>query len=200
MDMLELVLWVVGALVGYRLIRCITTPLLRRCGLYRYHSRMLFTMPFSRGVLDLHAGTSWDFLTMTGITPAVILEQMALGMAGLCDAIASGQIDPATTIRGHIHYFNESTMRSFGFQVRHANFFERFLFGLNFVELCLLQSIARRRLSIVVPSRMRIIYCRAGDLVPHKDRYLHAAARIAGRAARRVPAGSRIASELQEAA
>jgi hypothetical protein len=199
--MLQLLLWIVGAVFISRVIRCVTTPVLRRLGVYRYHSRLLLSVPIARGVLDLHAGTSWDFFLTPGITPKLILQQMAVGMVHLCDEIAAGNIDPGTTIRGQIHYFSEATLRSFGFQVRRGNLFEKMLFTLNYIELCLLQSIARGRVSIITPERMRIASCRAGDLLRYRERYVAFAEKIGGRPATgRAIFAPPIAGELKNAA
>ncbi len=103
---------------------------------------------------------------------------IAKGLAKLCAEIEQGKFNKKTIIYGATYYFNNATLQRFGFRVRKQTLFEKFIFGLNYLELCLLFSISRRKLSFVNTDLVKVAYCPLERLVQNKADYERIAARL----------------------
>jgi len=149
----------------YRFTRYITTPFLKRIGYYRYYSPMFFTLPLPFRVLELHIGTTWDFFKLQNANPTLILNHLAEGLVNLTKAVKEGKVHPETKLRGYMYYMNPNTVRKFGFQTRKLNLFEMLMFSLNYIELCILQSISYKKLMLVRLENVHISTIKAKDMV-----------------------------------
>ena len=164
--------WACGAIVVFRIGRWITTPLLRKLGLYRYYSPMFFTQPFGRCRLELHLGTTWDFFSQRRVSQHVLMAHLGTGMKGLITAIKNGEVDQKTKLRGTMYFLSNTTLESLGFSVRRPLPLEYIAFAANYIELCLLSSIVKHRISFVDIRRVRMINATAADLVAHEGEML----------------------------
>lgn len=162
----------------YRLSRYLTTPLLKRAGVYRYYSKMFFTAPYGFKTLEVHIGTSWDFFRLQKVNPTILLYHLAEGLHNLCVEIESGKIAPETKIRANLYYFSDATVQKFGFKPRRPNLFEWFVFSLNYVELCVMLSISYGRLTRVRFENLKVIEGTAGELARYKNDYRAVAERL----------------------
>lgn len=159
-------------LIAYRLLRYLTTPLFRRLGFYRYYSPMLFTVRFNQRLYEIHLGTPWDFfLKRNRAKPSRILGFLAAGLHQLCLAIERGELKADCEFRGMVHYLNRESMSRFGFHLRRPNRLEYVLFSLGYLELCLLTTIAHRKLTLIRLSDLWVINFSAAELMVHKDHY-----------------------------
>jgi hypothetical protein len=143
---------IVGILI-MRLFRFASTPFLRKLGIYRYYSPMLFTVPTHR-VTELHLGTSWDFM-LQAESPRSTMTLLAEGLLGLCGAVERGEIPKGEVIEGTVCFLNEPTLKRFGFQTRFPGPIHLLMVLANFPELSILQSIAKRSFAPVRLSRVR---------------------------------------------
>ncbi len=162
----------------YRFSRYLTTPLLKKIGVYRYYSKMFCTVPYGLKTLEVHIGTSWDFFRLQKVNPSVLLYHLAEGLKNLCAEIEAGRIAPETKIRANLYYFSEATVEKFGFKSRRPNLFEWFVFSLNYIELCLMLSISYRKLTRVRFENLKVIEGIARDLARYKTDYQRIAERI----------------------
>ncbi|MCS7012210.1 MAG: hypothetical protein RMI34_03825 [Chloroherpetonaceae bacterium] len=168
--------WLFLFIVIYRFLRFITTPLFVKLGIYTYHSEMLFTVPIWRNKRELHLGTAYDFFRTSASGSRQMLILLSKGLLAFCEDVERGKYPRDLVLRGTTHYFSDATLRKFGFKTRPLRFYEAVFFSLNYLELCLLLSISKRRLTVVNTDLVRIAYCRAEDLLLHKEmcrRYLH---------------------------
>ncbi len=161
---LQILLFIVAAIVVFRIGRYLSTPLLKRLGFYKYYSPMFCTMPFFNNHLDIHLGTSWDFFKPYKLNSRIILLYLAEGLYSLSSAIERGEIDSQKILRGNVYYLNTSTFEKFGFRSRKLNLLEFVLFLMNYVELCILQSVSSGKVSVVSFKNLSILTCKAGDL------------------------------------
>jgi hypothetical protein len=162
----------------YRFTRYLTTPLLKKVGVYRYYSKMFCTAPYGLKTLEVHIGTSWDFFRLQKVNPSVLLYHLAEGLKNLCAEIEAGRIAPETKIRANLYYFSEATVEKFGFKSRRPNLFEWIVFSLNYIELCIMLSISYRKLTRVRFENLKVIEGIAGDLARYKADYQRIAERI----------------------
>jgi hypothetical protein len=162
----------------YRLSRYLTTPLLKKVGVYRYYSRMFCTAPYGFKTLEIHIGTSWDFFRLQKVNPSVLLYHLAEGLHNLCAEIESGKIAPETKIRANLYYFSDATVEKFGFKPRRPNLLEWFVFSLNYIELCIMLSISYGKLTRVRFENLKVIEGVASELAHHRQEYLRIAERL----------------------
>lgn len=169
--MLTILGYILGFIVLYRLLRYLTTPLARKLGIYKYYSPMFMTAPIFPRIHEIHLGTSWDFFKLERTNPKIVLIHLAKGLINLCDAIEAGKVDPEIKFKGNTHYIKEKTIAKFGFKARNLNVIEWFLFSLNYLELCLLRSIAYKRLVIVRLGNIKIMTIKGKEMVEFKEKY-----------------------------
>ena len=152
------------AIVAFRVLRCLSTPLLRRLGLYRYYSGRLMTMPAPSG-LQLHLGTSFDFLRARDVSPRHSLRLLADGLLGICAAVERGDLPSSTVLTGTTYFFREATLRRFGLQPREPGPLQRALVWIAWLELCLLHSLARGAPRLVRLERLLAVRFTAAEIV-----------------------------------
>lgn len=166
---LSALLWLLVFIVTYRFLRFITTPLFVKLGIYTYHSQMLFTVPIWKKKREIHLGTSYDFFRTDIAGSRRMLASLSQGMLALCEAIEQGKYPKDLLLRGTTYYFSDATLQRFGFHTRPLRLIEAIFFSLNYLELCILLSLSKRRLTFVNTDSVRIAYCRAEELLRHKD-------------------------------
>lgn len=171
-SVLILVGYAILAVVLVRFIRFITTPMLRRMGIYRYYSPMFLTMPFGRRTLELHLGTSWDFFRRGELTQLALMNYLGKGLVGLLESVELGIVRHDTRLRGTMCFLSAETMHRIGFQTRKMNVLESMLFLINYPEICLLQSLVKRRLTLVPWKQVRMFEADVSDLLVAKERLL----------------------------
>ncbi|MEO0341164.1 MAG: hypothetical protein AAF242_18360, partial [Bacteroidota bacterium] len=93
------------------------TPIMRLLGIYQYYSPMFLGIKLSKQVLDLHSGTTFDYLLNMKFSerglPAQrkILAYFLEGLLTIIDKIEKDQIPPETTIIGTSYFFSERTVK-----------------------------------------------------------------------------------------
>ncbi len=174
----DVTLSIFSFLFVYRFSRYLTTPLLKKVGVYRYYSKMFCTAPYGFKTLEIHIGTSWDFFRLQKVNPSILLYHLAEGLYNLCAEIESGNIAPETKIRANLYYFNNATVEKFGFTPRRPNPLEWFVFSLNYIELCLMLSISYGRPTRVRFENLKVVESVASKLALHKHEYKRIAERL----------------------
>lgn len=167
----QIIFILLAAVILLRLGRFFLTPFFKKIGLLRYYSPMFCAVKISRSTYDFHLGTSWDFFIQGNVTPKRTLYFLAKGLLNLCDDLEKGKIDRSTKFRGNTFYLKESTVNRFGFKARKLNIFEKLLFYQNYVELCILNSIVHKRLTIVKLNNIRIIYSTGEEILNNRNKF-----------------------------
>ncbi len=160
-------------IVLFRTGRFLTTPLLRRIGFYKYYAPLFLTMPAFPHfrTREIHLGTSFDFVKNGALHPHETMWHMAEGLVHLGEAVRRGEIPRDMIFEGTTHYLTEQTLDRFGFTVHQLTVFQRMLFVLNIPELVMLQSIARRRPTLIHMRQARRITIEAETLLRHMEEY-----------------------------
>lgn len=167
----QIIFILLAAVILLRLGRFFLTPFFKKIGLLRYYSPMFCAVKISRSTYDFHLGTSWDFFIQGNVTPKRTLYFLAKGLLNLCDDLEKGKIDRSAKFRGNTFYLKESTVNRFGFKARKLNIFEKLLFYQNYVELCILNSIVHKRLTIVKLNNIRIIYSTGEEILNNRNKF-----------------------------
>jgi len=166
---MEIVFYIFISILVFRLLRFYTTPLLKKIGYYKYFSPMFFAAPLTPTKMDIHLGTSWDFFKLEENNPKMILYYVAEGLLTLCTRMENGDIKPNTIFRGNIHYLKDSTVQKFGFKTRKLNYFELVLFGISYLEICFLKSVAKRKIVMHKVQNVKIAYSTGYEILIHKQ-------------------------------
>jgi len=164
MIILNIISYLAGFIIAFRVIRYITTPLLKKFGIYKYYSKMFFTVPIFYRVREIHIGTSWDFFKIMNINPLKLLIYLGEGLVNLCKDVEEGKIDGNTTFRGVTFYMKPETLMKFGFKVNKLGIIDSILFAINYIELCILITISRKRISFVSLKNIRVISIKAKEI------------------------------------
>ena len=172
MAVLYTIACIAGAAVLYRILRFITTPVFKSFGFYKYYSPMFFTFKLIPGVLDIHIGTSWDYMNLKNRSPKNIFRMLLEGFLGLCKEIESGRIKEDTLIKGNICYFKPGVTRKFGFNTRTLNLFESIFFLMNYIEMLLLRMLTTGKFEFIPLDNNRIHYAKAKDILSRKEVFL----------------------------
>ncbi len=149
----------------FRLLRWITTPLLRHIGFYRYYAPLFFIQPFGTNRVELHLGTTWDLMKAQRLTPQAIMSSLVMGISGLVADAKRGRLHPALKVRATTYFLSESTLQRFGFNVRRPNILEYLAFIGNYAEVCLLRSIVAGRPQLIDLRRVRMVETTVNSLV-----------------------------------
>lgn len=169
---IKILAFILIAIIAWRLIRMLSTPIFKLLGLYTYYSPTFFLHKLTPRLYEIHIGTTWDYIRMNKISPKVFLLNMSEGMVKMVKDIEAGKIHPESKIVGSIHYFNPTTTEKFGFRHRNMNLFEILLFVLSYIETTVLLSITYGRPMLPRLLNTRIHYAKAKDLVEFKDTYI----------------------------
>jgi hypothetical protein len=168
-----IVVHIVGCIVGmvlvFRLLRWISTPVLRYLGFYTYYNPMFFTMPFGTSTVEIHLGTTWDFFKQHGIHQRTMMAHVCQGLLAMVRQAQQGVLSKRLRIRGTLYFLHPKHAELVGFSVRKLWPLEVLLFAANYIEICVLLSIMRKRISTVPLSNLRVVHCTLGDLCQHSQ-------------------------------
>jgi len=130
------------------------TPLFTLTGGYTYYSPMLLGYMANKKQIDLHSGTSFDYLfVFRNFKPGMewrnrLLAYHLEGLLYLISLIENKQIPESVTLVGTSYFFNDRTLKRLGFQIEKASTFYRANLFLNFIDLFWMYSLSRGKVSM----------------------------------------------------
>jgi len=160
------------------------TPVWRRSGVYRYRSRVLFTVRRGAREMELHGGTLYDYVVGMRWADRGLRATRELGrgyLVGLLGVIAdveAGRIAADTRITGTSYFFSERTMRKLGFGLQPAGFLDRLHLLLDGLSLTAMYSYSRGRFAVPRIRRARRAVTTAAELARHRPEVERALARL----------------------
>jgi hypothetical protein len=129
------------------------TPLFKLTGGYTYYSPMLLGYMANEQQIDLHSGTSFDYLFVFRNQKAgVSLRNKLLmyhceGLLHIISQIENKRIPESIQIVGTSYFFNERTLQQLGFQIEKASLFYRANLLINFIDLFWMYSLSCGKVS-----------------------------------------------------
>ncbi len=129
------------------------TPLFKLTGGYTYYSPMLLGYMVNEQQIDLHSGTSFDYLFVFRNQKAgVSLRNKLLmyhceGLLNIISQIENKRIPESVQIVGTSYFFNERTLQKLGFQIEKATLFYRANLFINFIDLFWMYSVSHGKVS-----------------------------------------------------
>ena len=169
------------------------TPVLTRVGFFRYHSRMLKATIRTRSLYEIHAGTSFDFLSAfrwSDRDPAAARQFLVWVLEGLLDIaslVERGDLPGSVRIVGTSYFFREASAWRLGFTVQPATLRLRLNLLLNILDITWMYSFCRGRIAFPNVLAAREAAIRGDELAARKGDIL----KLIERLRRRRPAGQR---------
>ena len=136
------------------------TPIFALTGVYKYYSPMLLGYLPNDKVIDLHSGSSFDYLFVFVLgkgdgDPSVdklslrkrILAYHFMGLLNLIQRIEDGEIPDSVEVSGTSYFFNERTAQKLGFSLEAPTTFYRINLYANFIDIFWMYSLSQGRLT-----------------------------------------------------
>jgi hypothetical protein len=130
------------------------TPIYKLTGGYTYYSPMLLGYMANDKQIDLHSGTSFDYLFVlrkyksgTSLRNRMMMYHLE-GLLKLIKLIEDKRIPTSVNIIGTSYFFNDRTLTNLGFQLEKATLFYRINLLINFIDLFWMYSLSKGKLAI----------------------------------------------------
>jgi hypothetical protein len=130
------------------------TPIYKLTGGYTYYSPMLLGYMANDKQIDLHSGTSFDYLFVlrkiksgTPLRNRIMLYHLE-GLLKIINLIEDEKIPGSVNIIGTSYFFNDRTLKNLGFELEKATLFYRINLIINFIDLFWMFSLSKGKLSI----------------------------------------------------
>lgn len=130
------------------------TPFFTLVGLYRYYSPMLLGYIPSNTQIDLHSGSSFDYLfVMRKYSPGITIRNRLLlyqleGLKKIIQLIEDKVVPESVNIVGTSYFFSERTGKKIGFECIEPSLFYRTNLFINFLDLYWMYSLAQGKWAI----------------------------------------------------
>lgn len=130
------------------------TPFFKLIGVYRYYSPMLLGYMANDKQIDLHSGTTFDYLwVMRKVKPGIEMRNRILmyqleGLLNIIQQIESNKIPQMVNIIGTSYFFSDRTLKKLGFEIVKPSLFYRLNILVNFIDLTYLYSLSKGRFTI----------------------------------------------------
>jgi hypothetical protein len=134
-------IWAAGIFVMVPVIQFFSTPLFTLIGIYTYYSPMVVSLGSNNRVIDLHNGTSFDYLLeMRHVKPGLPWKKRMLGhylaaLQHIIDKIEYGELPSSVTVQGSSYFLSRSSAERLGFSVSGTSVFVKFNILLNYLDL-----------------------------------------------------------------
>jgi hypothetical protein len=150
------------------------TPLLKLAGMYRYYSPMLLGYNPSDQQIEIHNGTSFDYLFMMRHhkSGAALRHQLLAyyleGLLNIIQQIEQGQIPETVEVTGTSYFFSDRSAERFGFQLSRPSWWKVLNIYSNFIDLTWMYSISRGKFTFPRLGEVRTAKISGKDLLQHK--------------------------------
>lgn len=130
------------------------TPFCKLTGAYKYYSPMLLGYMANDREVDLHSGSSFDYLfVMRRYKPGIEMRNRLLmyhleGLLTLIDLIENKSTPDTVSIVGTSYFFNDRTLSKMGFKITNPSLFYRLNLFVNFIDLIWMHSLSKGKFTI----------------------------------------------------
>ena len=160
-------------------IQFLVTPLLMLIGFYKYFSPMVVSMRPTRTVIDLHNGTSFDYLfEMQGVKPGLpwkktMMRHYLTALQTIIHKIELDKLPESVTIRGSSYFLSERSAKKLGFSIRKTGLAEKLNIYANYVDLIWMYSLANGALTWPDLTNVSTVRISGTELVRNKQKITH---------------------------
>ncbi len=131
-----------------------TAPFFKLAGIYKYYSPMLLGYMPNDIQIDIHSGSSFDYLfVMRKYKSGIQFRNRLLtyhleGLLNIISQIENGFVPETVNISGTSYFFNERTLNKVGFELEIPSLFYRVNLFANAIDLIWMYSVSQGRLAI----------------------------------------------------
>lgn len=160
------------------LLQFLVTPLFRLLKVYTYLSPMMLVFAANKRSLDLHNGTSFDYLfNMRGVKPGKSWQNKMLsfyleGLLNIIHEIEHKALPETVIIRGSSYFFSDRTAHRLGFEVLKTSLPEKINIVFNYLDLLWMYSLSKGKLTFPNLKNIKTVKTSGTKLVGEKQRLL----------------------------
>ena len=150
------------------------TPFFTLLGVYRYYSPMLLGYTPSDTQIDLHSGSSFDYLfVMRKYSPGIEMRNRLLlfqleGLKKIIQLIEDKAVPESVNIIGTSYFFSVRTVQRIGFELIEPSLFYRVNLFVNFLDLLWMYSLAQGKWTLPKVWQAKKVQITGQKLVEHK--------------------------------
>ena len=150
------------------------TPFFTLLGVYRYYSPMLLGYTPSDTQIDLHSGSSFDYLfVMRKYSPGIEMRNRLLlfqleGLKKIIQLIEDKAVPESVNIIGTSYFFSDRTVQRIGFELIEPSLFYRVNLFVNFLDLLWMYSLAQGKWALPKVWQAKKVQITGQKLVEHK--------------------------------
>jgi len=159
----------------FSLVQFCLTPLLRGLGIFYYYSPFLMANTSDTSTLDLHTGTTFDFVLHFSLrdrgsrSKSLIITEILNGLLRIIHDIENGSIDRNKKIIAAPYFVSKRTIKKFGFREEKPAFLDRvFLLG-SFFDILLMYVFTRSKFTLPEVWNVKTVKLSAWQLAAKKD-------------------------------
>ncbi|CAN5278111.1 hypothetical protein BH23BAC1_BH23BAC1_38070 [soil metagenome] len=152
------------------------SPISKLTGIYHYYSPMLSAFIPTEKEIELHSGTSFDYLFIMRKYSAgirfryVLIYYFMEGLLKIIESIESKEIPDTVKIVGTSYFFSQSTATKLAFSIKDPSILDRVNFILNFPDLLWMYSLSQGKFSIPNVLKLKKIVIDGKTLCNNKNK------------------------------
>ncbi|MBT8307716.1 MAG: hypothetical protein KJN85_12320 [Maribacter sp.] len=183
-------IWMLLIIIIVPLIQFLITPLFTLLNFYHYYSPMVVSFGNNKRVIDLHNGTSFDYLLeMSKIKAGIKWKNKMLffylnALLKIISQIENGDLTNSTIIRGSSYFLSERSAKKLGFSVNKTSIIEKINIALNYFDLIWMYSLTNGKLTFPNLTKITTVRITGSELVQSKKEILGLANRLGNNASR----------------
>lgn len=182
--MSESKIWMLLIFIIVPVIQFLITPIFTLLNFYHYYSPMVVSFGNNKKVIDLHNGTSFDYLLeMSKIKAGVKWKKKMLfyylnALLIIISQVENGDLTNSTIIRGSSYFLSERSAKKLGFSILNTSIIEKFNIVLNYFDLIWMYSLASGKLIFPDLTKINTVRITGIDLVHQKQKILDLSNRL----------------------
>ena len=172
------------------IIQFLITPLFTLLNFYTYHSPMVVSFGNNKRFIDLHNGTSFDYLLeMSHIKPGIkwknkMLHHYLNALLKIIHQIENKVLPSNITIRGSSYFVSQRSAEKLGFKVSQASLLEKLNITLNYVDLIWMYSLTNGKLTFPNLATITTVRTNGHELIKRKQKIIELLNRLENQASR----------------
>ncbi|RED92994.1 hypothetical protein [Marinoscillum furvescens] len=183
-------IWMVLIFLMVPIIQFLITPLFTVLNLYTYYSPMVVSFGNNKRYIDLHNGTSFDYLMdMSHVKPGIawrnkMLHNYLSALLKIIHQMEHEGLSNHTTIRGSSYFLSQRSGEKLGFKVSNASLLEKLNIALNYLDLIWMYSLTNGKLTFPNLRTISTVSTSGSELITRKQRIMDLVNRLESTASR----------------
>ena len=177
-------IWIALIFVMVPIIQFLITPLFTLLNLYTYYSPMVISFGNNPRMLDLHNGTSFDYLfEMTDVKAGIqwrnkMLSYYLEALLKIIGKVENGELETTAVIRGSSYFLSERSAKKLGFSMGKTSMAEQMNIAVNYLDLIWMYSLTNGKLTFPNLRNIATVRITGAKLIQQKGRILALANRL----------------------